>query len=280
MDSGCNGSPAGRILLVNKPFIIRFFHWNADEAKTRALSIRELGYRVDDAPMERDTFKALQKNPPDAVVIDLSRLPSQGRDIGLGVRLYKATRFIPIVFVGGLPEKKRMVAGHIPDAVYTEWPDIADALNQALSHPPQDPVVPRSMLDGYSNAPLSKKLGIRSGQTVALIGAPGHFSTMIGKIPRIRITRDIRSLHDPAILFVRELRSLSDFLFQDLPALKAQRLWIIWPKKGSGAESDLTQKEVRRSGLSAGLVDYKVCSIDDTWSGLLFTRRKKKDIHP
>ena len=53
-------------------------------------------------------------------------------------------------------------------------------------------------------------------------------------------------------------------------------LWIVWPKKSSGVVTDLSQTAVREVGLAAGLVDYKVCSINETWSGLLFTRRKGK----
>lgn len=59
-------------------------------------------------------------------------------------------------------------------------------------------------------------------------------------------------------------------------AAERGRLWIAWPKKASGVESDLTQQQVRTFGLDAGLVDYKICSIDATWSGLCFTRRRKR----
>jgi hypothetical protein len=55
----------------------------------------------------------------------------------------------------------------------------------------------------------------------------------------------------------------------------AGRLWICWPKKASGITTDVTQNEVRSIGLAAGLVDFKICAIDETWSGLCFTRRKK-----
>ena len=80
---------------------------------------------------------------------------------------------------------------------------------------------------------------------------------------------------DLTLWFVKSTEELNDIIQRMCNQVGKRGLWIAWPKKASRIESDLTQQIVRNTGLNAGLVDYKVCSIDSTWSGLLFTHRKK-----
>ena len=80
-------------------------HWNATEAQLRAEALRAGGYDVDASPMTGAAFRAMDASPPDALIVDLSRVPSQGRDVALGVRLRKATRSKPIVFVDGVQQE-------------------------------------------------------------------------------------------------------------------------------------------------------------------------------
>ena len=143
---------------------IRLIHWNAAEAVERAERLRALGYSVDDAaPNPPNLIKELAQRPPAALVIDLSRLPSQGRDVGVLLRQRKATRSVPLVFVGGEPEKVAGIRALLPDAIYTEWEAIATALPEAIAHPPQNPIALASAFDGYAGKPLVVKLGIRPG---------------------------------------------------------------------------------------------------------------------
>ena len=100
---------------------IRLVHWNAAEAAERAARLAHGGLRVDHAPLDPAGLKALRADPPDAVVIDLSRLPSHGRDLGAALRQSKATRGIPLVFVGDDPAKVARVRELLPDAIYTDW---------------------------------------------------------------------------------------------------------------------------------------------------------------
>lgn len=103
------------------------------------------------------------------------RLPSHGRDVALGIRKFKSTRYVPLVFVEGDPEKVKHIKELLPDAVYTTWSQIQGALKRAIAHPTKDPVVPRTALDGYSGTPLPKKLGIKAHSVVCLIDAPKSF---------------------------------------------------------------------------------------------------------
>ncbi len=255
---------------------MRLVHWNAGEARQRAATLREAGYTVNHSTITPETLRELRRSPPDAVVIDLSRIPSQGRDVALGVRGSKATRRVPIVFVGGDTEKVASIKTLLPDAEYTTWRRIRGSLRRAIARPPAEPAVPESNLAGYSGTPLVKKLGIKAGYRVSLVGAPRGFEKTLGRVPDgVRLRHRL----GPADLIIWFAKSRAD-LDRRIAAMAKKvgdgGMWIAWPKRASGVASDLTQNEVRRIGLSNGLVDYKICAIDATWSGLKFARRKKR----
>jgi hypothetical protein len=130
---------------------------------------------------------------------------------------------------------------------------------------------------GYSGTPLPRKLGIKAGASVGLVGAPSDFDRTLGELPlgaTVRAVGGGRAPFDVIVCFAGNARDLA----RDLAALAARLdpaggLWIVWPKKSSGLATDLTDVEVRRRGLALGLVDNKVCAIDETWSGLRFVVR-------
>jgi hypothetical protein len=128
---------------------------------------------------------------------------------------------------------------------------------------------------GYSGTPLPKKLGIKPASTVALLGAPGDFESTLGPLPEAAtLTRVAARKATLSIWFVRSLRELE----RGLPKMAARAstgpLWIAWTKKTANPSSEVGENDVRNAGLAVGLVDYKVCAIDATWSGLLFAVRK------
>ena len=254
---------------------VQLIHWNAAEAKEQAKRLRAAGYVVAHDLSPRDGLRQLRRNPPAAVVINLSRLPAQGRDMALAVRQYKSTRHVPLVFVDGQPEKIERVRRHLPDAAYTPWRLIRSSLKRAIANPPSDPVVPQSSLAGYSGTPLPKKLGIKANSVVLLIGAPKGFEEILGDLPDGVVFRTrAQGRCDLAIWFTMSRRDLERRV-KRLGAIAGKGgLWIASPKKSSGVATDLTQAVVRQIGLAAGLVDYKVCAIDATWTGLRFARRK------
>jgi len=256
---------------------VRLIHWNAAEAKERAERLRAIGCQVEsDLPPGPELLRALRARVPDAVVIDLSRIPSHGRDVALALRSTKATRQVPIVFVDGAPDKVAGVRAHLPDAGFAVWRGIGGALRRAVKHPPVQPVRPASTLAGYSGTPLPKKLGIKPGSRVALIDAPRDFARTLGPLPeRARLSRTPSLDADLVLWFVRSGQDLRQGMAQRASSLERGAMWIVWPKKTSRLTTDLSQQTVREAGLGAGLVDYKVCAVDETWSGLLFTRRKR-----
>ena len=254
---------------------IRLIHWNVAEAEERVGKLKVAGCRVEFAPPTPAILQDLKRDPPAAVVIDLSRLPGQGRDVGLAIRHARATRGVPLVFVGGDSEKVGRIRQQLPDAVYTTWSRIRSALQRAIASPPKDPVVPESVLAGYAGTPLPKKLGIKENSVVALIDAPHGFEREIGALPPgVTFRRTVRGKSGLIIWFVKSSKDLSTRVARMAELAGQGGIWIAWPKRTSGMATDLTQAVVRKLGLAAGLVDYKISSIDSTWSGLKFARRK------
>ncbi|MDE2969369.1 MAG: DUF3052 family protein, partial [Chloroflexota bacterium] len=128
----------------------------------------------------------------------------------------------------------------------------------------------------YSGTPLPKKLGVKPGMTVNLLGAPDGFERTLGPLPEGAVLDWDASAPTPlAVWFVRSMAELEAGLARAMDAVEQRGgLWMAWPKRSSDIATDVTQQAVREAGLAAGLVDYKVAAIDATWSGLLFTRRK------
>ena len=252
-------------------------HWKPTEGDERARSLRRAGHDVHvRAPDEPAALRKLVDDPPDAFVIDLERTPSHGRDLALWLRQRKPTRRVPVVFAGGEAAKVARVRELMPDAGYASWRGIRAELARALRKPPADPVV-KNVLAGYAGTPLPKKLGIKAGTTVALLGAPPEFDKTLGLLPDdVRLRHDARCHPDRIVLFVKSRAELvRRFPVAARVLAPAGGLWIAWPKKASGVETDLTQQYVREFGLDRQFVDYKICAIDDTWSGLQFARRRR-----
>jgi len=128
---------------------------------------------------------------------------------------------------------------------------------------------------GYSGTPLVKKLGIKPGATLGLIGAPDGFDDTLGELPDgVTVRRRLQGRLDVIVAFYVERSALE----RRLPALRdalqpAGGLWVAWPKRASGVATDVSETVVRELGLAAGLVDNKVCAIDAVWSGLRLVYR-------
>jgi hypothetical protein len=256
---------------------VALFHWNAAEAAERVERLRGAGFEAEYFPnTDRSSFQRIREDPPEAVVIDLSRQPSHGREVGIYLRGQKATRHSALVFIEGDSEKTAQLRSLLPDATYTTWPRIAAAVKRAIKVRPEQPVVPGTFA-GYSGTPLPKKLRIGEGSVVALVGAPDGFAEKLEPLPDcVKLQTSIRGASVILAFFESAVQ-----LDWKLPALAAEMragrtLWLIWPKKTSGMATDLSEKQVREMGLAAGLVDYKICAVDETWSGLAFAARKAK----
>jgi hypothetical protein len=131
---------------------------------------------------------------------------------------------------------------------------------------------------GYSGTPLPQKLGIKEGSRVALVGAPAGFESALDPLPdQVKTSRRIGSSPLDVILFFTARATDLEKRFSSLARALVPNggLWVAWPKKASGVPTDLTKNDVREIGLASGLVDNKVCAVDDVWSGLRFVYRLK-----
>jgi hypothetical protein len=129
---------------------------------------------------------------------------------------------------------------------------------------------------GYSGTPLPKKLGIKNGHIVAFIAAPDAFAEALGPLPEsVQVSTSARGDDFDVIVFFvtrrRELARRFEALSKHIHM--AGGLWIAWPKRASGVATDITEDGVREIALDIGLVDNKVCAIDETWSGLRCVHR-------
>jgi len=132
---------------------------------------------------------------------------------------------------------------------------------------------------GYSGTPLAQKLGIKENHKVAVLGAPSGFEKTLGTLPTGAVIAKKLAGKEPldvVIVFVKNQAELAPAIKTVRPRMApAAGLWIAWPKKSSGVATDMTEQVIRDVALPTGLVDNKVCAIDETWSGLRLVIRKE-----
>lgn len=123
---------------------------------------------------------------------------------------------------------------------------------------------------GYSGTPLAKKLGIKEGFVVRLINEPANYFELFTDMPyKVNFVKEKKSPKNCIHYFTKE----TEDLYKNIIALRNEILpngmiWVSWPKKSSKMESNITEDDIRNIALSNGLVDIKVCAIDETWPGL------------
>lgn len=130
-------------------------------------------------------------------------------------------------------------------------------------------------MSGYSKTPLAKKLGIKAGYSIRLVNQPDYYLTLFDELPDVHETsagEQVDFIH----FFTKSISELETRLPDLKSDLKATGvLWISWPKKAAKVDTDLDGNIVRKLGLESGLVDVKVCAVDEVWSGLKFMYRIK-----
>ena len=251
---------------------IRLFHWNAAEAKPLIKQLQADGYTVDypsDKVLER-RFRSLRESPPHAIVIDLTRLPSQGRHLAVAIRSKKTIRNIPIVFVDGDPKKVKRIRADLPDAIYTSRAKVESALKRAK--PLVSPASPP-----YSNRTTAQKLGIREGTSVAVVDAPHGYTKTVGTLPAgASFEEDPADVLPVTLWFVREPEEYLAALPRMRELAGKSRLWVIYPKQQAPQKvpAEVTLFFIRDEALGVGLSHCKTCSLGKTWTGMLFALNK------
>lgn len=252
---------------------IRIIHWKGAEAGPLIDACRECGFEVeyDDGALP-SLAKVIRQTLPDALVIDLTRLPSQGREVALAIRRRKYSRHIPIVFVDGAPEKVEDVRRHLPDATFCTRAKLCSGIRAARRNPPLNPVVPAPVMERYASRTVAQKLGIKENSGVALFDPPRDYAALLGELPEgVELLEDPDSIEPVTLWFVRDPREYRAGLRRKAAISDRTKLWVVWRK---GPATGLTDRVVREAANEAGLVDYKICSLGEQWSGMVFARRK------
>jgi hypothetical protein len=247
-------------------------HTKEDEAQPLLRAIKAAGHQVEyQAKASGDTVRRIRQSPPEALVIDLSRAPSHGLNYAMYFRRAKATRHIPFVFLDGEAEKVEKVKKFFPDSVYTTQSKAPAAVKKALASP-QRSVVEGGYMEQWAHRSTAEKLGIKEGSRVAVFDPPRDYLRVFGKVPA-----DVTFEEDPvdvlplSIWFVRDPDVYASGLRQRRSLAGRTKLWVAWPK---GQRGGITQFVVRDAALAVGLVDYKICSVNEAWSAMAFALKK------
>jgi CheY-like chemotaxis protein len=230
----------------------------------------EVEYSAKDLPL---IARVIRKDLPDAVVIDLTRMPSHGRELALAIRNRKYSRGIPIIFVDGEPEKVEAIRQLLPDATYATRRQLCAKVKSACSRKIANPVAPPTVMERYGTRTKAQKLGIKEESTVAVIDAPRDYVSVLGEMPAgVEFHEDPEQTHPVTLWFVRDPRDYREGLRHMRGVAAKTKLWIVWPK---GAKNGLNGNVVRECANEVGLVDYKICALGEQWSGMVFAPRRK-----
>lgn len=259
----------------NKKPVVWVVHANHAAGAACAKELAGLGYRAVWRQWSSPEIGRAKVDPPAAVLIDLSRTPSVGRDVAIAMRSHRALLAVPFLLVDGTREVVANLRKFLPDAVVSDSRRLKTSLAGILKRQPRGARL-LSVFAAYESAPLAKKLGIRTDSIVAVRDAPRGLKAKLGELPAgAQLKAHDRAPRDLTMWFVHS----HDVLVGEMTAMRRHAssgaLWILWNKNAStDADIRLTQLTVRRAGLDAGLVDFKITRVDDDWAGLRFTVRK------
>jgi hypothetical protein len=137
-------------------------------------------------------------------------------------------------------------------------------------------------MSGYSGTPLAKKLGITAGARLFLHRAPANYRELVAPLPAgVRTVSRIDALTDLIHVFATRRADLDRMLRSALRDMRPDAaIWVSWPKKAAGVPTDITEGVIRELALPTGLVDIKVCAVDETWSGLKLVIRRTRRAAP
>jgi hypothetical protein len=253
---------------------VRIIHWKPEEAGILLERVRAAGFEAehDLVTDARQIARAIEANPPSALAIDLSRLPSHGREFAVWLRRRKVGRSLPFVFVGGEPEKVARIRELLPGDHYTSLEKLATALKRACHGASKPLAVPPSPEERYKHRTVAQKLGIRENSTVGVVDPPRDYAAAIGPLPEgAELIENPRSPAALTVWFVHHEEGLLRALPRMRAAAAKTKLWISWRK----GVREFNGNAVRICGIEYGLVDYKICALGDRWSAMAFARKKE-----
>jgi CheY-like chemotaxis protein len=211
---------------------IRLLHWKSEEAKSMVDLLDVGGFQVEySTEYNSALMREWRLKPPTAFVIDLTRLPSQGLEIGIALRQSPKTRHVPIVFCGGQPEKLNRIKEALPDASYCSPKSLLKTLKAA--RPLATPARPAAMMNRFGNRTAAQKLGIVAATKLAVLNAPRNLDHILGELPvGAEITEGRGAV---TLCFAHSVDELRSDISSVRELAAGSKLWILWSKKGSPA---------------------------------------------
>ncbi len=214
---------------------------------------------------------------PSAIIFNLAKRPSTCRDLAIYIRKRKNLRMIPFLFVEGEEEKIKKIKSLFPEDYFCGKDDLNSIIIKILAEPARLFPQPESLFSGYSGRSALEKLDIRRNENICLINVDESFYSIFEENVESynfgsRITRETKL----TLIYLQEEKNVAPFLRYFLDNSRDDSsLWLCWPKKKDKIKTTLSQKFIRDTALGFGLVDYKICSIDNNWSAMKFTRKKR-----
>jgi hypothetical protein len=247
---------------------VQIIHWKPEEAGSLVEACRAAGFEAECG----NTPRVLRARVPDAVVIDLNRLPSHGREVGVWMREAKKTRHVPIVYVDGDPDKVERIRAMLPDATFTTAARIRAALKSAVRKGVAQPSIPPPAIERFGGRSAAQKIGIKPGMRVAVIDPAPGYEALLGALPD-----GAELIEDPAKPQLLTLWFIHSFdgLMNSLDAMRRiaprTRLWIVWRKGGT---REVTFHSILTAGSEVGLALSKLCAVNTQWSAVWLVPRK------
>jgi CheY-like chemotaxis protein len=210
----------------------------------------------------------LKASPPDAFLVDLSRMPSHGRAVALYILRSRPLRHIPVVFLEGDPAKVEKLRALAPEAAYANWAAVKKAVNDAVRNPrPARLGPPEAYMMQWAKTPLAKKLGLEPGACALLVNPPEGFEEWVKAPDGVEFVDRWAPGVNLIFLFVTGVDQLDLTIVKLLPKIDRRvHLWICWPKlSGRAPSTGLTQSAVLETARFHGFKTSKIASVDSTW---------------
>ena len=249
---------------------VQVIHWKPAEAADLVAACQAAGFEAACSAEPR----VLRERVPAAVVIDLTQLPSHGREVGVWLRQAKKTRHVPIVYVDGDPEKVGRIRAMLPDAVFTSRARLHGELKSAVRKGIPNPAVPPPDIVRFGGRSAAQKIGIKAGMTVGLIDAAPDYQALLGALPE-----GVEFLEEPAkpqaltLWFLHYFDGVMNALDGMRRVAARTRLWMVWRK---GGKREVTFYSILTAAAEVGLALSKLCAVNAEWSAVWLVPRKVK----
>jgi CheY-like chemotaxis protein len=250
---------------------VRLVHWKGSEALELLTTLRKARMRADyDEKFDSAGLRECRADPPDVFVIDLSRMPSHGREIAIALRQSPKTKQIPIVFCDGAAEKVDLIRAILPDATYCARAELVTAVKNAK--PLEAPLRPADMMNRYGSRTAAEKLGIKARGRVTVIHPPRNLNAVLGEMPDG--AEFVEQDGDVTLCFLHSPDEVRSEISRSRGLAAETKLWFLWRKQSAPVTDGVTDSLVRETAIGLGLVDYKICAVDASWTAMAFARRK------